>query len=96
MRRITIRQELYFQSIPSIFAAEMLKIEENGEKKAENSLPGYKFDTNVNGTQTTLTSKSAMAKFPMNLFVSVRICGDFVTTINTATFPITPIMLIIL
>lgn len=57
-------------------------------------LPGYKFDTNVNGTQTTFTNKSATAKFPMNLFVSVRICGDLVTTRNTATFPITPIKLI--
>lgn len=59
-------------------------------------LPGYKFDTKVNGTQTTLTSKSATAKFAINLFVNVLICGDLVTTIKTATLPITPIKLIML
>lgn len=37
-----------------------------------------------------------MAKFPINLFVSVLIWGDFVTTIKTATLPTTPITLIML
>lgn len=59
-------------------------------------LPGYKLETSVNGTHTTFTSKSATAKFPINLFVKVLICGDLVTTMNTATFPTTPIILIIL
>lgn len=56
--------------------------------------PGYKFDTSVKGTQTTFTNKSATARFPINLLVRVRICGDLVTTMKTATFPTTPIMLI--
>lgn len=59
-------------------------------------LPGYRFDTSVNGTHTTLTSKSATAKLPINLFVKVLIWADLVTTTNTATFPTTPIMDIIL
>lgn len=59
-------------------------------------LPGYKFETSVNGTHTTLTSKSATAKLPINLFVKVLIWADFVTTTNTATFPTTPMILIIL
>lgn len=57
-------------------------------------LPGYKFDTSVNGTHKVLTNKSAIAKLPMNLLVNVRICGDLVTTIKTAMFPIIPITLI--
>lgn len=55
-------------------------------------LPGYRFDTSVNGTHTTLTSKSATAKLPINLFVKVLIWADLDTTTNTATFPTTPMI----
>lgn len=62
--------------------------------ESQNHLPGNKLETKVNGTHTTFTNKSATAKFAINLFVSVRICGDLVTTMKTATFPTTPIILI--
>lgn len=68
---------------------------ENSQKKTFLfNLPGYKFDTSVNGTHRMLTKRSAIAKFPINLLVSVRICGVRVTTRKTAIFPTIPIILI--
>lgn len=55
-------------------------------------LPGKIFAVRVNGRQTTLTSKSAMAKFAINWFVTVCIRGVCLTTIKTAMFPRTPII----
>lgn len=53
--------------------------------------PGNKFDNSVNGTHRIFTSRSATAKFAINWLVSVRICGDLLTTIKTAMFPTIPI-----